>query len=202
MGGELEKDVEKVPLVEEDEQVEEKTAVNSDEELEVEVLSPEEEKVDDPEELRRLLKEQTEKAEDYYARLARLQADFENFRRRTRQEKEETVRYATEQLMVDLLPVLDNFERALNIETKENSKDSFMEGMEMIYRQLKDTLSKGGLTVIPAVGEQFDPNKHDAVMQEETVEQPDNTVIEELRRGYMLKDKVIRPAMVKVAKSV
>lgn len=153
----------------------------------------------DPAVLRQQLAEQTARADDYYNRLARLQADFENFRRRTRQEMESFHKYASEQLICALLPVLDNFERALAAEG--DSIENFKSGVEMIHRQLKDVLTAEGLAEVQAVGQQFDPARHEAVMQAQSPEHPDNTVIEEFRRGYCLKDKVIRPAMVKVAKS-
>lgn len=139
-------------------------------------------------------------AEEYFNRLIRLQADFENFRRRTRQEKEDLWKYAAEQLITALLPVLDNFERAIKSEVK--SVEDFKAGVGMIYRQFQDVMGAEGLSPIPAVGEQFDPSRHEAVMQEETVEHPENTVLAELRQGYCLKDKVIRPALVKVAKKL
>ncbi len=153
----------------------------------------------DPETLHNLLAEQTTRAEDYYNRLARLQAEYDNFRRRTRQETESFYKYASEQLAGALLPVLDNFERALAAEG--DSVESFKSGVDMIYRQLLDVLATEGVKEIPAVGEQFDPVKHEAVLQAESDEYPENTIIEEFRRGYYLKDKVIRPSMVKVAKS-
>jgi len=161
----------------------------------VEEKNPEEELTS----LRSQLEEQKARADDFYNRLARVQADYENFRRRTRQEKEEFYKYASEQLIVALLPVLDNFGRALAAESQ--SIENFKPGVEMIYRQLQDVLQTEGLAPVPAVGEQFDPAKHEAVMQEESGEYPDNAIIEEFQRGYYLKDKVIRPAMVKVAKS-
>lgn len=150
--------------------------------------------------LQKQLEEQTARADDYYSRLARLQADYENFRRRTRQEKEDLYKYASEQLVVRLLPVLDNFDRALAAEGE--SLQDFKSGVEMIYRQLQDVLSEEGVTAIPAVGESFDPAKHEAVLREDSTEYPENMIIEEFRRGYALKDKVIRPSMVKVAKSL
>jgi len=149
--------------------------------------------------LKSRLEEQEALAKDYYNRLARVQADYENYRRRTRQEKEDFYKYASEQLMVALLPVLDNFERALA--AGGDSLESFKSGVEMIYRQLRDILAAEGLAPVAAVGEQFDPARHEAVLRAESDEYPDNTVIEELLRGYYFKDKVIRPAMVKVAKS-
>ena len=150
--------------------------------------------------LQKQLEEQKNRAEDFYNRLARLQADYENFRRRTRLEKEDLCKYASEQLVLKLLPVLDNFERAL--EAEGDSLKDYKSGVEMIYRQFQDVLSLEGVEAIPAVGEPFDPVKHEAVFREESEEYPENTIIEELRRGYVLKDKVIRPSMVKVSKSL
>ncbi len=149
--------------------------------------------------LKKRLAEASKKAEEYYHRLARLQADYDNFRRRTRQETESLYKYASEQLVCALLPVLDNFERAMAAEG--DALESFKSGVEMIYRQLQDVLAAEGVAVISSVGEQFDPARHEAVLQAETGEHAENTVIEEFRRGYCLKDKVVRPAMVKVAKS-
>ncbi len=153
----------------------------------------------DPVVLNKLLGEQKTRAQDYYDRLLRLQAEYENFRRRTRQEKEEIYKYASEELVCAILPVLDNFERALAAEGE--SVESFKRGVELIFRQLMDVLESQGVVQIPAAGEQFDPEKHEAVFREESEHHPDNTIIEEFRRGYILKDKVIRPSMVKVSKS-
>lgn len=158
-----------------------------------------EEVLTEEEELKKLLEQETARAEDYYNRLARLQADFENFRRRTQKEKEDFYKYASEQLIVALLPVMDNFQRAL--EAKDDNPDKVIEGVEMIYRQIVDILNKEGLEKVAAEGEEFDPTRHEAVMQEPAGEHPDNTVTQELRCGYCLKGKVIRPAMVKVAKA-
>jgi molecular chaperone GrpE len=153
----------------------------------------------DPAILRQILAEQLSKAEENYDRLVRLQADYDNFRRRTRQEKEEFYKYASEKLINTLLPVLDNFELALSAEG--DSIENFKSGVQMIYKQLLDVLAVEGVAPIPAVGEQFDPLKHEAVLRAESDEHPDNTIVQELRRGYLLKDKVIRPSMVKVVKS-
>jgi molecular chaperone GrpE len=153
----------------------------------------------DPVLLRQILAEQLSKAEENYDRLLRLQADYDNFRRRTRQEKEEFYKYASEKLINTLLPVLDNFELALSAEG--DSIENIKSGVQMIYKQLLDVLATEGVAPIPAVGEQFDPLKHEAVLRAESDEHPDNTIVQELRRGYFLKDKVIRPSMVKVVKS-
>jgi molecular chaperone GrpE len=153
----------------------------------------------DPVLLRQIVAEQLSKAEENYDRLVRLQADYDNFRRRTRQEKEEFYKYASEKLINTLLPVLDNFELALSAEG--DSIENIKSGVQMIYKQLLDVLAAEGVAPIPAVGEQFDPLKHEAVLRAESDEHPDNTIVQELRRGYLLKDKVIRPSMVKVVKS-
>ena len=148
--------------------------------------------------LRRELEEKSLLVQDYFNQLARAKADFENLRKRSRQEKQDLVEYGSEQMLILLLPVLDNFERAL----ADNSEDlkSYKTGVEMIYNQLKEILEGEGLKVIPAQDREFDPRVHDAVMTEETEQVPDNTVMEELRVGYSYKDRVIRPAMVKVAR--
>ena len=145
------------------------------------------------------LTEQKAKADEYFNRLVRLQADFDNFRRRTVKEKEDFLKYASASLCEALLPVLDNFQLALA--AKEQDPAKVVEGVAMIFRQLQDVLQKEGLTKVTAVGEQFDPNIHEAILQEVTDNYPENTVSEELRPGYYLNDKLLRPALVKVAKS-
>lgn len=150
-------------------------------------------------ELERRLAEQTALAQDYFHRLARMQADFENYRRRTNREREDWVKYAAQPLVTALLPVLDNLERALA--AKEQDPGQVIAGVEMIYRQLQEVLTQEGLVPVPAVNEPFDPAKHEAVMQEETDAYPDNTIVAELRRGYYFKDRLLRPAMVKVARA-
>jgi molecular chaperone GrpE len=151
----------------------------------------------DPAELAGKLAEQTARAEEYLNMLQRTQADFENFRRRTRQEKEEAQKYCSWRLVTNLLPVLDNFERAMA--AGGDDIQSFRSGMEMIFRQLKDVLEKEGVQAMQAVGEEFDPTKHEAVMSVQSAEHPNNTVVEDVQKGYLLLDRVIRPAMVKVA---
>ncbi len=130
----------------------------------------------------------------------RLRAEFDNFRRRTQKEKEDFYKYAAESLLLELLPVLDNFQRAM--EAKEAEPDKFAAGIEMIYRQMLEVLEKEGLKSIEALGVEFDPQKHEAVMQQPVSDEySDNMISQELRRGYTLKEKVIRPAMVAVAKA-
>lgn len=154
----------------------------------------------DPVVLRQILAEQLSQAEEYRDRLVRLQADYDNFRRRSRQEKEEIYKYTSVKMISALLPVLDNFELALSAEG--DSIESFKAGVQMIYKLLNDVLAAEGVVQILSVGEQFDPLKHEAVLRVDSDEYPDNMIIEELRRGYYIKDKVIRPSMVKVVKSI
>ncbi|MEA4902289.1 nucleotide exchange factor GrpE [Desulfitobacterium sp.] len=146
------------------------------------------------------LKQSKEQADDYYSRLQRLQAEFDNFRKRSQKEKEETVKYAAERVIEAMLPVLDNFERAVSSSQTNQDFNAFSQGVEMILKQMKISLEKEGLKPIEAVGQAFDPNLHDAVLQVDSEEYPENTVVEELQKGYYLKEKVLRPSMVKVSR--
>ena len=131
-------------------------------------------------------------------RILRLQADFDNSRRRARLDLEAAEKYKAQSLITDLLPALDNFERALKMEADNEQAKSLLQGMEMVYRSLLDALKKEGAEQIEAVGKEFDPHLHQAVMQVEDENFDSNIVVEEFQKGYMLKDRVIRPAMVKV----
>lgn len=135
------------------------------------------------------------KEEEAELRYLRLMADFQNYKKRVEKEKRDLYSYANENIMNDLLAVLDNFERAL----EHDPGEGFKEGIEMIFKQLNDTLTKSGLAEIPALGEEFDPNVHSAVMTEETEEYESGKVSGVMQKGYTLNGKVIRPAMVKVA---
>jgi molecular chaperone GrpE len=132
-------------------------------------------------------------------RLARLQAEFENARRRMAQEQQNFRDYALTDAVKTLLPVLDSFERALQSSSSESSE--FRGGVELIYKQLQDALGKIGLRPINAAGEQFDPHQHEAIEMVDTSEARDHEVLEELQRGYKLKERLIRPAMVRVARN-
>lgn len=129
-------------------------------------------------------------------RYLRLQADFENFRRRTRQEKEELGNLVTQNLLKDLLPFLDNFERALA--AGGNDEGGLRAGVEMMYKQLVEALKKEGLEYIETKDKPFDPNFHQAVMRVEDAEKEDGEIVAELQKGYMVKGRVIRPSMVQV----
>jgi molecular chaperone GrpE len=132
-------------------------------------------------------------------RLARLQAEFENARKRTAREQQDFREYALADAMKALLPILDSFERALQAGAMEKSE--FRGGIELIYKQLHDALLKLGLRPIPAKGEPFDPHLHEAIEMVETNGAPDHQILEELQRGYKLKDRLLRPSMVKVARN-
>jgi molecular chaperone GrpE len=131
-------------------------------------------------------------------RYMRLMAEFQNFKRRAAREKSDIHAYANEKIIGELLPVLDNFERAL--ETKSDDVEGYAKGMELIFTQLRTALEHAGLEEIPALGEEFDPNVHNAVMTEGSDEHEDNHISKVLQKGYKLNDKVIRPSMVAVVR--
>ncbi len=137
--------------------------------------------------------------EEYQQRLLRAQADFDNFRRRTLKEKEELGKYASAKLITELLPVIDNFERAISSAGESADTSSYAKGVEMIFRQLEGVLKAEGLTAMEAEGTPFNPEFHQAIMQVESEEYEEGTVVEVVQKGYLLKDKVLRPAMVKVS---
>lgn len=129
-------------------------------------------------------------------RYLRTLADFDNLRKRTEREKADFARYATSGVLKDLIPVLDNFDRALE---HSDADDDFHKGVELIYKQLYDVLTKHGLRPIDQVGVHFDPNIHEAVVREEDPSVPSHTVTAILQKGYFLHDRLLRPALVKVA---
>jgi molecular chaperone GrpE len=132
-------------------------------------------------------------------RLARLQAEFENSRKRAAREQQEFRDFATADAIKALLPALDSFERAL--QTPSTQLNEFRNGIELIYKQLQDALNKLGVRPVPAKGERFDPHVHEAIEMVDTTEVPDHQVMDELQRGYKLKDRLLRPAMVRVAQN-
>ena len=132
-------------------------------------------------------------------RLARLQAEFENSRKRAAKEQQDFREYAQTDSIKALLPILDSFERALQAPSPQAGE--FRSGIELIYKQFQNALAKLGVRPIPARGEPFDPHLHQAIEMVETTEVPDHHVVEELQRGYKFKDRLLRPSMVKVAKN-
>ena len=145
-----------------------------------------------PGEDEKLQQELKEKADQYL----RLQAEYANFRRRTTKEKEELAAVVTQNILTDMLPLLDNFDRAMAAESTD--MDAFKKGIEMIYGQFLDVLKKNGLEPIETEGATFDPNFHQAVMRVENPEMEDDQIAQELQKGYIVKGRVIRPSMVQV----
>ena len=142
-----------------------------------------------------LLKQQLEEEQD---RTVRLRADFENYKRRVQKDKEADYKYRAQSLLNDLLPVLDNLERALAVEATSEEAISLTKGVDMVYRSLVAAVEKEGLESVESEGKPFDPNLHHAVMQEKDESQDSGIVLQELQKGYKLKDRILRPAMVKV----
>lgn len=143
-----------------------------------------------------------QEAADYYDRLLRLSAEFENYKKRSSRELADFRKFANEQIIKDLLGVIDNLERALaSAADQEGNADSIAEGVELTLKEILKILEKNGVTAIAAEGEAFDPTYHQAVMQQETPDQPPNTVIQELQKGYLLNNRLLRPSMVAVSKT-
>jgi molecular chaperone GrpE len=137
--------------------------------------------------------------DEYYDRLLRKTAEFDNYRKRVERERRAQADQAVMDLLHELLLVVDDFDRALTVDADEGG--SYKKGVELIHAKLHDLLRKQGLRPIESVGADFDPNVHQAVVHETSPEHREGEVIEELRRGYMLGDRLLRPAMVKVAKA-
>lgn len=150
-----------------------------------------------------VLQTKAAKAEEHWNALVRTTADFDNFKKRAARERQEALKFATEGLLEKLIPVLDNFEMALLAanQTASASADSLRTGVNMIHQQLKAVVSDAGLTEINAQGQPFDPNLHEAVSQQESAEVPEGHIVQQLRKGYRLRERLLRPATVIVAKS-
>ena len=150
------------------------------------------------------LKAAEEKAEENYDRVLRVTADFENYKKRVEREVNDFKKFANESLVKEILPIVDNLERALAIKCEDNSSvvafDSLREGVEMTLKGLMDSLKKFGVVSMETLEKPFDPNFHQAVSQEESEKYPDNTITQELQKGYMLGDRLLRAPMVVVSK--
>jgi molecular chaperone GrpE len=149
------------------------------------------------------LKQRAAKADDNWERLLRTTADFDNFKKRAAREKQDAIKYANESLLQKLIPILDNFDMALAAAqtAQTDAAQSLQAGVNMINQQLKSVLTETGLEEIDATGKTFDPNFHEAVSQQETAEVPEGQVVQQLRKGYKLRDRLLRPATVIVAKT-
>jgi molecular chaperone GrpE len=148
--------------------------------------------------LEKQLLELRREKDDIHDRLLRKHADFENFRKRAEKEKREYQMFALSDFMYELLTILDNFERAFS-HAEEQATTDYHKGILLIYRQLKDVLEKKGLKPIQTVGQTFDPNYHEAITREERDDVPEGTILEEFQKGYFFREKLLRPAMVKVS---
>lgn len=145
-----------------------------------------------------------EKTEELHAlndKYLRLAAEFDNYKRRVQRDQRDTIRFANEKLFKDLLPTLDNLERALQSGREQARIEGLLEGVDLTYKHFLDTLQKMGIKQVTSVGETFDPAQHQAVGQVESTTAPENVVVDEYQKGYFLHDRILRPAMVTVAKA-
>src|SRR2546425_912026 len=148
------------------------------------------------------LKQRAAKADEHWDRLLRTTADFDNFKKRAAREKQEAIRFANEGLLQKLIPILDNFDMALSAaqNTQADAVKSLQTGINMIHQQLRSALVDAGLEEVEATGKPFDPNLHEAVSQQETTEVPEGDVVQQLRKGFKFRDRLLRPASVVVAR--
>lgn len=151
-------------------------------------------------ELRKLLEEKSCEAEENYQRFLRTCAELENFKKRAEREKADAIKFSNEGLLKELISILDNLERAVNHSDETHNAESLKEGVKLTTDELLKTLKKFGLEQVSAVGDKFDPNKHEAVSVIESSEHEDGTVIKEFQKAYFLKERLLRPAMVTVSK--
>jgi len=190
-GGDIMDEQNKAPLEEEkndetnDKNVEETTVENDDE-------------INEEVDLNSKITELETEKEELYEKMLRVQADFENFKRRAKKDRENDLKYKSQDLANEIIPILDNFERALQFEIDDDQMKSFVDGMKMIHDQLLNALKQVGVEEIKAENEMFDPQVHQAVMQVQEEGFESNQIVEVLQKGYVLKDRVLRPSMVKV----
>ena len=147
------------------------------------------------------LKEEADKAKEHWDKMLRLQAEFENTRKRLEKDKQDFIKFANERIISELLNILDDLERTVELaQTKHQDLSSFLKGVEMILAHLYELLKEYGVKPIEAEGKIFDPNFHEALMQVEDKDLPEHTIVEELQKGYLLNDRVISTSKVKVSK--
>jgi molecular chaperone GrpE len=163
--------------------------------------APPEELPNDTEELNNLLAQKTKEAQENYDRYLRLAAELENIKKRQEREVAELRQFANENLLKELVPVLDNLERALEHGRQSGAPEALMEGLDLVNQDFLKVLGRFGVTPINSVGERFDPAYHHAVMEEEAPEVEDQTVLKELQKGYLLQNRLLRPAMVVVSRN-
>ena len=164
-----------------------------------EVAEPDSLRPDPGEELQQSLAAKTEEAQALQDKYLRLAAEFENYKRLAQREQREVLRFANEHILREVLPVLDNLERAIECSKGSQERDALVQGVELTLKQFLETLTKFGVRPVASVGQAFDPAYHQAVSQVQSSSAPSNTVMEEYQKGYLLHDRVVRPAMVAVA---
>ncbi|MBO4504837.1 MAG: nucleotide exchange factor GrpE [Lachnospiraceae bacterium] len=193
---EAEDEAEEIPIEDGDgEETGEEVEEGSEEKKKVSLFSKKDKK--DKKDVK--IEELTGKVEELNDRLLRNLAEFDNFRKRNEKEKAQMFEVGAKTIVEKILPTIDNFERGLASVPEDKKDDPFVQGMDKVYRQLMSSLEEAGVKPIEAVGKEFDPNLHNAVMHEENEEFGENTVSEELQKGYMYRDSVVRHSMVKVA---
>ena len=170
------------------------------EELKTHIEEDRKEKEKGIEELKKKLEETEKEAKDHYERLLRVAADFENYKKRAVKEKEEWVKFANEDLLKAILPFIDNLERAVNHAEKVKDTGVMIEGVRLTLQQLLQILNKFGVSPIESIGKPFDPTFHEAMLMVETDQREPNQVVEEFQKGYLLNDRLLRPATVSVSK--
>ena len=163
--------------------------------------TPREELPTDPEELQNLVVQKTQEAKENYDRVLRLAAELDNLKKRQERELSEVRQFANENLLRELLPVLDNLERALEHGRQNETPEALMEGLDLVYQDFLKVLGRFGVIPLDSVGERFNPTYHHAVMEEEAPEVEDQTVLKELQKGYLLQNRLLRPAMVVVSRN-
>ena len=179
---------------------EDQSKIQEDEDIENPPLNEEESEDEEDDELAKLNKDLEKKDEEIIelkSHIQRLQADFDNFRKQNDKQRQDLIRYANEGLIVKFIDVYEDMERALENSTNE---EELREGLELIYSKMKNTLEKEGVEEIPAVGEKFDPFKHEALLTVDSPDHENNEIVDELMKGYTLKDKVIKYSKVRVCK--
>ncbi|MEE4607742.1 MAG: nucleotide exchange factor GrpE [Desulfobacteraceae bacterium] len=163
--------------------------------------SPSDEAGAEPENLGELLDEARNEARENYERLLRVSAEFDNYKKRAAREVQEYRRFANESLLQELLPIIDNLERALAVPADAQNEKGLREGLDLTLKQIHKLLERFGVSAIEAEGKPFDPVYHQAMMQEHSDEVPENTVLRQMQKGYAIHDRLLRPAMVVVAKA-
>jgi len=172
----------------------------SEEELQFHFKEDKKEEEKETEELKKKLEEKEKEAKEHYDRLLRMAADFENYKKRAVREKEEWTKFANEDLIKEILPFIDNLERAVNHSEKTEDFQSLVEGIKLTAQQLLKTLNKFGVSPIESLGKPFNPAVHHAMLLVETDQHEPNQVVEEFQKGYLLNDRLLRPATVSVSK--